>query len=506
MDSDQLRSDIRAAYTTDQLAQDTILALASPDPPADWSQSPDAFLLFKNRIYVPNLNDLHLRVLRDKHDHILAGHPGQNKTFAIVSREYYWPELRASVRIYVQSCVTCGRNKPRRHKPYGRLQPLPIPERPWDSISMDFIEQLPNSNGFTAILVIVDRLSKLGIFIPTTDDIDSEGLARLFLLHVFSKHGAPGHISSDRGSEFISRFTRSLGTLLDMKLHHTSGHHPEANGQVERVNQTLEQYLRLYCDYQQTNWSDLLPIAEFTYNNTPSDSTGISPFYATKGYNPSIAVYPERDIASARARDFAVDIHDLQASLKEQIVVARDRYTASANARREPPPDFHIGDTAYVKSEHIRTTRPTRKLAERYLGPFKIIAQPGPQSFTIQLPDYLSTVHPVFHVSQLEPHIPDEFPGRVQEPPPPVIVDNEEEYEISDVLDCKVDRRYKSSPLRYYVRWHGYEGTAEEFSWVSATDLEHSPDLVRDFHTLHPTVPGSYEQYRQIVDAHTRPL
>ena len=193
------------------------------------------------------------------HDHILLGHPGQNKTKKLVRREYTWPELRTFVRKYVESCVLCKRNKRPRHKPYGLLNPLPVALRPWDSISMDLIEGLPRSNGFTAILVIVDRLSKGGIFIPTTDTIDSEGLARLFLMHVFSKHGAPGHVSSDRGSEFISRFFRSLGTLLDMKMHYTSGHHPEANGQVERVNQTLEQYLRIYCNYQQSNWSELLP-------------------------------------------------------------------------------------------------------------------------------------------------------------------------------------------------------------------------------------------------------
>ena len=108
---------------------------------------------------------------------------------------------------------------------------------------MDFIEQLPKSDGFTAILVVVDRLSKQSIFIPTHDTIDSPELARLFILHVFSKHGTPSHVTSDRGSEFVSRFFRALGKALSMNLHFTSGYHPEADGQTERTNQTLEQYL-----------------------------------------------------------------------------------------------------------------------------------------------------------------------------------------------------------------------------------------------------------------------
>ena len=165
---------------------------------------------------------------------------------------------------------------------------------------MDLIEQLPSSAGYTAILVVVDRLSKQGIFIPTHDTLTAVQLAGLFVLHVFSKHGVPRHVTSDRGSEFVSHFFHSLGTALDMKLHFTSGYHPEGDGQTERVNQTLEQYLRAYCNYQQDNWSALLPLAEFAYNNAPSETTGVSPFFANKGYHPNLAVHPERDLASNR--------------------------------------------------------------------------------------------------------------------------------------------------------------------------------------------------------------
>ena len=188
---------------------------------------------------------------------------------------------------------------------------------------MDFIEQLPKSLGFSAILVIVDRLSKQGIFIPTHDKIDAPELAKLFILHVFSKHGVPSHVTSDRGSEFVSRFFRSLALVLDMKLHFTSGYHPEADGQTERTNQTLEQYLRMYCNYQQDNWSELLPLAEFAYNNAPSATTGISPFFANKGSHPNLTVHPERDIASAQARDFAVDLEQLFSELCIQIKTAQ---------------------------------------------------------------------------------------------------------------------------------------------------------------------------------------
>jgi len=164
---------------------------------------------------------------------------------------------------------------------------------------MDFIEKLPSSSGFDTILVIVDQLTKQAIFIPAHNTITSMDLACLFVLHVFSKHGVPSHVTSDRGSEFVSNFFQSLGTALDMQLHFTSGYHPEGDGQTECTNQTLKQYLCVYCNYQQDNWSKLLSLTEFAYNNAPSATTSVSPFFANKGYHPNITVHLECDIASS---------------------------------------------------------------------------------------------------------------------------------------------------------------------------------------------------------------
>jgi Chromo (CHRromatin Organisation MOdifier) domain/Integrase core domain len=355
---------------------------------------------------------------------------------------------------------------------------------------MDFIEKLPNSDGFSAILVIVDRLSKQGIFIPTYDTITAPELAQLFLVHVFSKHGVPAHVTCDRGSEFVSHFFRSLGKALDMRLHFTSGYHPEGDGQTERVNQTLEQYIRMYCNYQQDNWSQLLPLAEFSYNNAPSATTGISPFFANKGYHPSISVHPERDLTSARARELAVDLDELHTELRKQIAEAQKRYQHYADLKRTPAPDFEIGSQAYVKAQFFRTTRPSKKLSEKNLGPFEVIARVGSHSYTLRLPDSMRAIHPVFHVSQLEPATPNSIPNRVQPPPPPVTIDREQEFEISEILDSKIDKRRRACKLLYLVRWEGYEGTDEETSWVLASELGHAQELISDFHSAHPDKPG----------------
>lgn len=483
MDIAQLHEDIRAALPHDPLSAPN---LASPSNP--WS-STDGLLRFKGKIFVPDQKDLRLRVLQDKHDHILAGHFGQNKTLELVQREYYWPDLRDFVQSFAKTCDTCLRNKSQRHKPYGFLKQLPIPDKPWNSISMDFIEKLPESDGFTDILVIVDRLTKQVIFIPTVDTITAPELAKLFVMHVFSKHGVPSHVTSDRGSEFVSRFFRSLGTALNMKLHFTSGYHPEGDGQTERMNQTLEQYLRVYCNYQQDNWSELLPLAEFAYNNSVSATTGITPFFANKGYHPNIEVHLDRTLSSDPARIFVTDLGELHEELKQHIADAQRRYQHSADSRRSEPPAFKIGDKAYVKSKFISTTRPSKKLAERFLGPYEIIAQPGTLSYTLKLPPHMRAIHPVFHVSMLEPHVPNTIPNRMQPPPPPVEVDSVLEYEVAEVLDSKLDRRCRIQ-LHYYARWLGYEGTDEEFSWINASDIANAPDVVATFHEAYPDKPG----------------
>lgn len=504
MDFDSLRHDIIQATTSDPFAQDIKQKFLSSTPLSSdnshrWILTQSGLLLYDKRIYVPDHNDLRLRILQDKHDHITAGHPGQTKTTELVSREFFWPGLRQFVQHYCQSCIDCGRNKPRRHRPYGKLKPLPIPERPWDSISMDLIEQLPKSSGYTAILVIVDRFTKQSVFIPTTDKITSDEVAQLFLLHVFSKHGIPSHVTSDRGTEFHSHFMRSLGTILNMKLHFTSGYHPEANGQVERTNQTLEQYLRLYCNYQQSNWSELLPLAEFAYNNATHSSTGVSPFFANKGYHPQVNISIEEDVASYRARNYAVDLNELHQELQKQLKRAQEQYTEQADRHRANPPNFSIGDPVYLRAEHIRTTRPAKKLSAKYLGPFEIIGKPGTHSYTLKLPLNLRGIHPVFHVSQLEPVTPNQIPNRVQDPPPPDIVDQDVEYEVTDVLDSKIDRRFKSCPLLFLVQWAGYEGTDEENSWISARDLANSQELVSGYFKKNPGRPGTFSQFQSLI-------
>jgi len=162
-----------------------------------------------------------------------------------------------------------------------------------------------------------------------------------------------------------------------------------------------------------------------------------SPFFANKGYHPNITVHPECNIASFQARDFAIDLDKLQSTLKAEIFTAQQRYQKSADVRRSPAPDFKVGDKVFVKAQFFRTTQPSKKLSEKYLGPYEIISQPGTLSFTLCLPESMQSVHAVFHVSMLEPTTLNTFSKRIQLTPAPVIIDGEPEYEISRIVDSK---------------------------------------------------------------------
>ena len=224
---------------------------------------------------------------------------------------------------------------------------------------------------------------------------------------------------------------------------------------TEQTNQTLEQYLRIYSNYQQDNWLDLLPLAEFAYNNAPSVTTGISPFYTNKGYHPNISVHPERKLASRRACKFAINLDELHTALKEQIKSAQSHYQALADACHAPASSFQTSSYAFVKAQFFHTTQLSKRLMEKYLGPFEVITQVGTHLFTLCLPNSIWAVHPVLHVLMLEPTQGNTIPECSQLPPPPVKIDGELEYEISEILDSKVDKCQKHCNIVYLVQWTG---------------------------------------------------
>jgi len=219
------------------------------------------------RIWVPPNEQLQGEVLATHHDGRIAGHLGMEGTLELVTQKYWWKDIIGFTKCYVQGCHTCAWNKNHNRKPGGLLQPLAIPEGPWLWTQLDFIVELPKSQGYNAIYVIADHLTKMAHFIPCNSNCLSEQLAELHIKHVWPLHGLPLCHNMDHGSQFMATYMHNLQKALGIEQRLSMAYHPQSQGQVESNNKWLETYLHMFSAYWQDDWADFLHTAEFAYNN-----------------------------------------------------------------------------------------------------------------------------------------------------------------------------------------------------------------------------------------------
>jgi Integrase zinc binding domain len=236
-------------------------------------------------------DDLKRGVLALFHDSATAGHPGISNTIAAITPYYWWPGMCDFITEYVKGCATCQMNKVNTHPTKPPLYPItPVAEaRPFQTVALDFIVKLPESNGYDTILTITDHdCSKAALFIPCNETIDSEGIAKLYASHVVPHYGLPQKIISDRDPRFTSNFTTELCRILGVKQNISTAYHPQTDGQSEQTNQSLEQYLRMVCANDQHSWAEWLPLAQYTRNSWPSSTTKKTPYELILGYTPHV--------------------------------------------------------------------------------------------------------------------------------------------------------------------------------------------------------------------------
>ncbi|KAE8228970.1 hypothetical protein CF326_g6075 [Tilletia indica] len=481
----QLLDDIKRAQQSDAAAQN---ALLSDDP---LYERRNDVVMYRDRVYIPPSGDLRQRVVAAVHDSLPAGHPGPARTIELLRRTHDFPGSRRFVRAYVRSCDTCQRAKVATHAPYGLLQPNDVPTRPWQHIAMDFITKLPVSNGFDSVWVVVDRFSKMSHFIPCHETTTAPQLAWMFLQHIFRLHGLPSTIISDRGSVFTSQFWTSVLNLVGVEPRHSTAYHPQTDGQTERVNALLENYLRSFCSYQQDDWSSLLSFAEFSYNNSQSATTQKTPFQAVYGFHPSFLAssFPASDVPAAD--DLVSTINHIHQELRLEIQHAQEQQRRFYDRHRTPPPQLQVGQHVWLLRRNIKTTRPMDKLDHKRLGPFVIEQRVSENAYRLRLPPNLSRLHPVFNIQLLEPYI--ASPGSMNARPTPqqlrVQLNDADAHDlpwrpVQQILDV----RQIGNRFDYLLRWHGLDPS--EDSWRTYSDLSTSlEDLLRLFHRRNPAKP-----------------
>jgi hypothetical protein len=439
----------------------------------------DGKLLFRGRRWVPESEPLRTGLIQQTHDSVIAGHPGREVTAALMMRQFFWPGMLAEIRQFVRNCDTCRRNSAWRDRRQGFLKPLPIPDRTWREISIDFVVELPLSKGYTNLVVITDRLGK-GVILEPMKEITTEAVADVFVRSFYRYHGLPAAIVSDRGKQFVGHMWSRICKLLKIVRRVSTAYHPETDGSTERMNQTVEAYIRTFTNYAQDNWVTLLPMAELAINNHDSATTGVSPFFLSHGYNVEPLQLSDEDLKLVRNKRSPIQqANDIVRKLKEAtewaqtaMAIAQQVQEDTTNRQRDQAPQYKVGDKVWLNLANVRTDRPSKKLDAKN-AKYTIIESIGSHSFRLDTPQ---GIHNVFHSKLLRPAADDPLPSqRTTDPQPaPRIVNNEEEYEVEGILKERLVRKGRGRTKQYLVKWVGYDRPtwepASEFEDVEALD------------------------------------
>ncbi|KAK3547941.1 hypothetical protein QTP70_001326 [Hemibagrus guttatus] len=394
--------------------------------------------------------------------------------------------MATDIKRYVQGCRECAMSKNPRHLPSGKLLPLPVPDRPWSHLGVDFLTELPVSGGCTCVLVIVDRFSKSCQLIPLPGPPTALEAAECLFNHVFRYYGLPEDIVSDRGPQFTSRVWRAFFKRRGVTVSLSSGYHPQINGQTERKIQEVSRFLRAFCHSHQESWSQFLGWAEYAQNSLRQPTTGLTPFQCVLGYQPPLFPW-DGEPSDIPAVDYWFRESEMvwgEVHLQLQWALRRCRMTA--DLRRSQAPEYQPGQKVWLSTQDIKLCLPCRKLSPRFIGPFTIVRQVNPVTYRLQRPPEYK-IHPVFHVSLLKPHhpsvLPSTEPGKAEEAPLPLLMDDGTAYLVKEILDSQCH----GGRLEYLVDWEGYG--PKERSWVPRNDIL-DPGLLEDFHANHPGRPA----------------
>jgi transposase InsO family protein len=330
-------------------------------------------------INVPD--ELQEQIIRQHHDDPVHGHPGITRTMELIRRNYEFKNMKDKITSYIKKCADCQRNKHSTHAPYGEMQPMELPTKPWTDISMDFVTGLPLSRdpatglAYDAILVIVDRFTKYALFIPFRKDYTAVQLAHVLKDRLIRHYGIPKSIISDRDKLFTSNYWATLMAEIGTQRKLSTAYHPETDGQTERTNRTMKTYLKIYSNNAQNNWLSLLAMAQLSYNNKLSEATGTTPYFANHGTHPNLF---ERTLPGPKAEAAVKDADEMKALhqlLHDKTLKAQQSSISHVNRKRKTAPQLKEGDKVYLHTKNLRTKRPSKGLDNVKVGPFLILKE-----------------------------------------------------------------------------------------------------------------------------------
>jgi RNase H-like domain found in reverse transcriptase/Reverse transcriptase (RNA-dependent DNA polymerase)/Integrase zinc binding domain/Chromo (CHRromatin Organisation MOdifier) domain/Retroviral aspartyl protease len=458
-------------------------------------KEPDGFWYTpQGLVLVPNDPALRTYIMAQYHDHAYAGHKGAKRMTEAITRTYTWPGVSQDAAKYVASCDQCQRNKASTSKPGGLLQPLPPPERPWGSVSLDFIGPLPETDkGNDSILVFVDRLTKMTRLCATRTTCTAKDVADLFIDRVFSVgHGLPDSFVSDRDGRFTGHFWTEFLDHLRIRKCMSTAFHPQTDGQTERMNRLVEETLRHYVNPTQTDWDEHLPLVEFAINDAKNASTGTTPFKLNYVWEPKVPMtvgLPQQQGKSKcdAAQQYVEEMKLRIQRAKSLLNAAQQRQKQYADTKRREV-TYKAGDKVLLDSRNLKFKGPgledkaknRGKLMPRFVGPYEIKQMHGPVAVELVLPKSMTKrrIHPTFHVSLVKP-----YTGRAGEdmpdaPEPLLADDGEIYYEIDKIVNHRISKKGKKNIREFMIQWKGY--SPEHNTWEKETELREQDLVAQD--------------------------
>lgn len=443
--------EVANSYETDSDTQELLARLAVHSPDELGYELHQGVIRCKGRLFIGANSALQTKVISALHDSAIGGHSGISATYQRVKKLFIWKGLKSAVEDFVRQCDVCQHAKHEHNKPASKLQPLPVPSAPWQDITMDFVTGLPKSEGFEVIMVVVDRLTKFAHFVPLRHPFTAAQVARAFWDYVVKLHGIPLTIVSDRDPVFTSHLWRELLAAAGTKLHFSTAYHPQTDGQTERVNQCMEMFLRCAVQENPRQWRRWLPAAEFWYNSTHHASLTCSPFKALFGRDANVGAMLHWQGSSELLAELDWGLHTNQ--LREHLLRAQDRFKKQAD-RNGTEREFQVGESVLLKlqpyAQSTLANRPCKKLSYKFFGPFKVAQKVGTLSYKLNLPED-SRIHPVFHVSQLKPFLPNYSPVFSDLPKPPDLT--AKELMPVNILDKRMVKKGNIPTVQIQVQW-----------------------------------------------------
>ena len=439
----------------------------------DWHMT-NGHLYFKGCMYIPPHEQQ--AIVRSIHDSPTSGHIGRFRTKALLECDFWWPGLSSFINSFIAGCAVCQQNKVNHHLTRPPLAPIPSSSTLlFKQLSVDLVMDLPPLSGHDSLMVVVDHgLMKGVILIPCSKTIDAAGVAKLFLHHVFKCFGLHDSLISDRGPQFASAFARELARLLQYNVKLSTAYHPQTDGQTERTNQEIKTYLHIFCANNPRKWTDFLPTAEFHHNSVPHSSTKVSPFSLLHGYEPR--AYPPL------GKTFILALENHLTTLEEAQMEALAAHKTARQIMRERNTwnfsPWKVGDKVWLEATNLHLNYPSKKLAPKRQGLFKIAQVLSPLTYQLCLPSTWK-IHDVFHASLLSPYKETETHGPNFSKPPPDLIEAKEEYEVEQI----VSHRGPLGRRKYLTLWKGYP--LSENTWEPESNLRHAPEILGDYKRMH---------------------